>query len=89
MLPIAKCSSCGRAIIWVTSPAGARLPLDARPVVAYLEPPDESTPAQTLGDWIKGDAPKLFISHFVTCPQPAEHSARAKTRREGEQGSFA
>ncbi len=31
-----RCTSCNREIIWSTSPSGAKLPLDARPVTAYF-----------------------------------------------------
>lgn len=70
----ARCRICDRAIIWSTSPNGARLPLDARPVTAYriltdTEPPD-AVAVQALAE---PDA-KLYVSHFLTCPQAAQHS---------------
>ena len=85
----ATCSSCGRQIIWTISPAGARLPLDARPVTAYWlrEPFAGAVPEAvalntrpvraTAVDQVFGEdhgPTKIYISHFLTCPQAREHS---------------
>ena len=71
----AACSSCGRAIIWATSPTGARLPLTAKPVTVYMidtgGPDDTYTP-----DAIKADGGPYYISHFVDCPNAAQHSRK-------------
>ena len=72
----AACSSCGRAIIWVTSPNGKSMPLTARPVTVYAidegSPDDRHTP-----DAVKVEmGSKVYISHFVDCPNAAEHSRR-------------
>lgn len=95
MPEVAKCSTCGRAIIWTTSPNGARLPLDARPVTMYYL--DDAVPPNAIAvtaEVIKAPTgparmlfateiepepttPRTYVSHFVTCPQAAEHS-RAK-----------
>lgn len=79
----AKCSTCGRAIIWSHSPSDARLPLDARPVSVYTlgwaaEPLDGDTPRATRLEREPGAEP-LYISHFLTCPEAAQHS-RARAR---------
>lgn len=39
------CSSCGRAILWVVTPAGHRMPLDASPVTRVARRPPEPTSA--------------------------------------------
>jgi hypothetical protein len=81
---IAKCSSCGRAIVWATSPLGARIPLDARPAVMYYI--DEQAPPRAFAvkaEIIKRpdlfsepttETPKTYVSHFLTCPNAADHS---------------
>lgn len=83
----ARCSSCGRKIIWAYSPAGARLPLDARPVRPYFidylalggsTPRAIPAPVPEL----LGAPTKFYISHYLTCPQADEHSRAAKQRRE-------
>lgn len=85
MSDIAKCSSCGRAIIWATSPSGARLPLDARPAVMYYldaaSPPNAVRvtaevirPPTGLFDEAQAEVPKTYVSHFLTCPSAAQHS---------------
>lgn len=68
----ARCSSCRRLIVWTTSPTGARLPLDARPVAVYhINEQSEPPNAERMGDPLQG---KLYVSHFVTCPKAAAHS---------------
>jgi len=77
MPEVAKCSTCGRAIIWTTSPNGARLPLDARPATAYYlrsEPGDPTPHAEPLKVEIAGRSLRLYVSHFMTCLRAAEHS---------------
>lgn len=75
---ISKCKSCGRDIIWATSPTGANLPLDARPVTPYRLQPSTTPPGKIYAvpseADIKGADMKLRISHFLTCPNAAQHS---------------
>ncbi len=79
---MARCKTCDREIVWVKPETGSDLPLDARPVDAYLYFDDgmkaapalhvaiggssETAPLKTLGP--------LYVSHFLTCPQAAQHS---------------
>ena len=80
MPKVSPCSSCGRGIIWTTSPSGARLPLDARPVTVYQIEEDDVYPGgvgaldyqKQINDIVPGT--KLYVSHFVTCPNAAQHS---------------
>ena len=81
MAEIAKCSTCGRAIIWTSSPTGARLPLDARPATGYYlrpEPGDPTPHAEPLKVAVNGEALRIYVSHFMTCPQAADHSRRGR-----------
>lgn len=60
-----ECKSCGAAIIWVESPAGKTMPVNAQAVVGYALIEDAEQPG------MKPRLSKLsmmHISHFVTCP---------------------
>lgn len=68
----AACRSCGASIVWAITAAGKRMPVDAAP-----------SPAGNLV--LEGDAVRVVpsadmfdkrprhTSHFVTCPQAAQH----------------
>ena len=73
MMPnVSACSSCGRTIIWVLSPAGRAMPLTAKPVTIYEL--DEGGPDDRHStDAIKADGGPYYISHFVDCPTREEH----------------
>lgn len=81
MPEVARCSmqGCGAAIIWTTSPNGAKLCLDSRPVTVYFiddaEPPN-AKPAPVKrrkpgpnGEEVIEDV-KVYISHWLTCKNP-------------------
>lgn len=81
-LELAKCRTCNRDIFWVRSPAGANLPIDARPVdphtFAIVIDPDFGPQAVKLAfvlddpdrpqDGLEAD--RVFVSHWLTCPRP-------------------
>lgn len=84
---MATCRSCDQEIIWALSPAGKRMPMDARPS-DQLPPPvpkvlyrlEQGANRQLdairwLGD-SETDTPTLYASHFSTCPNAAQHSRR-------------
>jgi hypothetical protein len=76
-IPVAsKCRSCGAAIYWARMPSGKLNPIDVEfspkgdialrvksdgEVLGYVVEPDKLAP------------PKLRLSHFVTCPNAAQH----------------
>ena len=68
-----RCSKCNRAISWTVNPAtGAKIPLDARPMVAYMiEMRDGEAMAIKVAATITGDRP-FYVSHFQTCPNVAD-----------------
>lgn len=79
MPDVSKCSSCGRAIIWAASPNGARLPLDARAATVYYLDAANPPNAIPLKIDIAGEGDlKKYVSHFITCPNAAEHSRARK-----------
>lgn len=88
-LEIKKCRTCGRDVIWTTSPSGAVLPVDARPVqphvYAIVIDSDVGPRAVKVQgvidcDWRAEDALEadvLFVSHFLTCPRPPKSGGAA------------
>ncbi len=76
----AACRACSRRIIWTTSPTGAILPLDARPVTVYAIEQSEKGPRaiKALSVYSAEEAVELagplYISHFLTCPSAREFS---------------
>lgn len=82
---MANCRSCNAPMIWATSPAGAALPLDAKPLSGAGDPritsrlvfyrlEGENAVALPRGGLLpEGD---VYVSHFATCPNAAQHSKR-------------
>lgn len=64
------CKGCGRRIWWVTTTAGARIPLDPSPPV--YGPCDTPLTAQ----WCR--LPDAKVSHFATCPKANRFSGSKK-----------
>ena len=63
------CEACGHKIFMALGPNGKHIPLDARPVEAHLYlVRDGGNKA------FKSDAPKVYISHFLTCTDPKRFS---------------
>ena len=75
----AKCRSCGREIIWTISPAGKRLPLDARAVTVYsiVEVDGGDAPDAEVAQRI--DKSPVYVSHFLTCPTVEQHTRQARS----------
>lgn len=74
------CSSCGRPILWVSTPRGKAAPLDAEPNdsgnIVLEKPADPREPI--LGRWLKVSEPRpegqpRYLSHFATCPDAQSH----------------
>jgi hypothetical protein len=64
----ATCRSCGAAIIWAETVNGKKMPLDADPA----ERPNGLFRLE--GDKaISVSGEPVYISHFVTCPNAAQH----------------
>lgn len=78
----AHCSSCQAPIVWCTTyETGARMPVDPDPVIGgnvRILDPDRNPPlAKVTGAAIdlfdERDDGTRYVSHFVTCPNAAEH----------------
>jgi hypothetical protein len=75
---MSECRTCGAPILWAKTERGKNIPLDPEPredgnlAVA-------SVPGGFLARSITSSAPALLtglprhVSHFVTCPQAAQH----------------
>lgn len=81
--PEGKCKSCGAAILWVITPRGKKMPVDALPLApdAEVAKPLIRWRLHVEGKWLRATkggfsevADDLYLSHFVTCPQRLEHS---------------
>lgn len=73
----ANCRSCGAAIIWAETANGKRMPVDAEPVIpkglfVLTEQTDRSMPPLATSA-ASLSVPRLFQSHFATCPNADEH----------------
>lgn len=71
-----KCRSCGAALLWATTEAGRTMPLDAEPTptgdfVIY------GATAVKIPRGGTADPPR-YTSHFVTCPNAAQHRRKHK-----------
>lgn len=60
--------------MWVTSPTGARMPVTAKPVTVYTLDEGELLSAPTAAK--HETEAKLYISHFVDCPNASQHSKK-------------
>lgn len=82
------CRSCSAPMIWAKSPAGAALPLDAKPLTGDADP--RITPRvifyRLVGDNAVveprgGLLPEhdVYLSHFATCENARSHSKARKS----------
>lgn len=68
-----KCRSCGAAIIWVKTPKGSSMPLDALPNPRgniVLDGDGCTGPAKPLE---QAETRTRYMSHFATCPFAGSH----------------
>lgn len=73
-----KCKSCNQEIIWIEDQDGTRLPVNKTRVRVYHDegPPGEKAVWRYAAEDISGRPLLQHISHFLTCPNAAEHSKR-------------
>lgn len=85
------CKSCGAPLRWAKTGVGKRIPLDAEPVAngnirlgliggieyAIVLPPADIACCQV-------DGLPLYVSHFATCPNSAQHRRRQPGSEAGE-----
>lgn len=62
-----RCKSCGAEIIWATTKAGRKIPLDPEPV---------KVPLFVFDNGYANDPPPLRQTHFASCPNAKEHRQR-------------
>ena len=58
MSNISNCKGCGAAIIWIKTAKGKNMPIDAKPVKAYLPDP--------VNEYSFVD---VHLPHWGTCPK--------------------
>lgn len=61
MSELGNCRSCSARVLWVSTPDGKRMPLDADPVRRIV-----IDAAQ--GETMVGRVRNVYTSHFETCP---------------------
>lgn len=67
---MAFCRTCNAVIEWHKTPAGKNIPVDPDPHPdgnLYMDDPAR------MAVGAPGSHPRMFRSHFVTCPQAAQH----------------
>lgn len=76
------CYSCRANIIWATTPAGRRIPLDPEPLASgvFQLNADGSCEVLTAEARAEGEPVPLYRSHFASCTFADAHRKRkAKT----------
>ena len=63
-----RCKTCDAAIIWVKTPAGKTMPLDAKTTTWWLIDGGGAGEAVTTAKPVA-----VRQSHFATCPQADQH----------------
>lgn len=62
------CKTCGAAIVWIVTPTGKSMPLDAQAVTMWVCDPEGALTGSPAAKPVQ-----VRKSHFSTCPQAAEH----------------
>ena len=76
---VKHCRSCGAPIIWALTKHDRRIPLDPIPVpdgnINISVDENGQTRSEIVNAPLFSSAP-LYVSHFVTCPNAAQHRRR-------------
>jgi len=79
-----NCKSCGKEIIWATTPAGKTMPIDAESETLWLLEGGVGICESRCRGVI------VHRSHFATCPQADEHrkarQENGRTKRVDDRG---
>ncbi len=67
----ATCSSCGAEIVWAVTMNGRPAPCDAKPIKVLVWTGRLISTAH--GQAQEVEVKTAFVSHFVTCPNAAQH----------------
>lgn len=80
----ARCSTCQARVIWATTQNGKRIPINPEPVAGgnIRLSGGDLHPRAAVVDMSRDlfdetDDGARYVSHFVDCPQAAEHRAKA------------
>ena len=58
---MSNCKGCGASIIWIKTKKGKNMPIDAKPVKAYIKSEDAQVDLYTMVD--------VHLTHWGTCPK--------------------
>ena len=70
---MAKCRSCGAEIVWCVTESGKKMPADAEPSERGTLVLVDSCGGETLARVAECPGPRMYTSHFATCPNAAAH----------------
>ena len=74
---IVQCNSCRAEIIWIKTPAGKNMPVDATAsdsgTVEIVNYPDARIHNKYDAEVARIAGKKLYTSHFATCPNARQH----------------
>lgn len=83
MMPApSACRACGRSIIFGITPAGKKIPLNVKPITAFIVEPDPLVNGAPLAKPVS-----VFITHFADCPSAEQfRNSKPKGQTDEEQG---
>jgi len=64
----ATCRSCNAEILWCITPAGRRMPLNAKAVTFFVFVGAKDAQGNPIAETRQG-----YVSHFADCPNAAAH----------------
>ena len=85
------CKACGAPILWIKTPTGKNMPVDAKPVIVWPNGNAQTTFMTGSGKIVRGDRTEYpaegtcegYIVHWSTCPA-ADKFRRKKDAKEKE-----
>ena len=66
---MSNCKGCGAAIIWIKTVKGKNMPVDAKPVKAYLPRTPMGREAADNLDGLDYHLVDVYLTHWGTCPK--------------------
>jgi hypothetical protein len=77
---VSRCRSCGAEIRWARMSSGRAMPLDLEPspagTVALVDDEHAETLSRDAAELEREAGRELYVSHFATCPNSAQHRRR-------------
>jgi hypothetical protein len=76
---ITACRACGRSIFFGITPAGKKIPLNAKPITAFVVEPDSLVSGAPLAKTVS-----VYTTHFADCPS-AEQFRNSKPKGQSDE----